>query len=90
MRVKIGETWYDGKDQPLMVELTDDDKKDINNMGKLKKYCQFPDTVFSTEYIMKWMETDSATEDDEIIIHKMEKPDDVIKLHKTLESIFGE
>jgi hypothetical protein len=33
---------------------------------------------------------DSIKEDESIIIQKMEKPDDVVKLHKTLEDIFGE
>lgn len=33
---------------------------------------------------------DSTMEYEAIIIHKMETPDDVVKLHKTLESIFGE
>ena len=33
---------------------------------------------------------DSIEDDESIIIQKMEKPDDVIKLHKTLEDIFGE
>lgn len=31
---------------------------------------------------------DSIAEDQEIIIYQMKKPDDVVKLHKTLESIF--
>jgi hypothetical protein len=33
--------------------------------------------------------TDSIEENESIIIHKMEKPDDIISLHKTLENIFG-
>ena len=89
MRVKIGETWYDGKDQPVMVELTDDDKKNIFNLGEMEKYCEFPDAGYSTEDITKWMEMDTTVEDESIIIHKMEKPDDAIKLHETLENIFG-
>ncbi len=32
---------------------------------------------------------DGIENDESVIIHKMEKPDDVIKLHKTLEDIFG-
>lgn len=32
---------------------------------------------------------DSTIEDEDIIIRKMEKPDDVAGLHKTLEDIFG-
>jgi hypothetical protein len=32
---------------------------------------------------------DIIEEDESIIIHKMEKPDDAIKLHKILEDIFG-
>ena len=89
MRVKIGETWYDGKDEPLMVEFSENDKKSITDNFQLKKFCQFPDIGYSKEYIEKWMEIDNITEEDLIIVHKMEKPDDVIKLHKTLEEIFG-
>jgi hypothetical protein len=33
---------------------------------------------------------DSTMEDEDIIFRRMKKPDDVAKLHKTLESIFGE
>jgi hypothetical protein len=89
MRVKIGEIWYDGNDQPLMVELTEDDKKNIADANKLKKFCQFPDTGYSKEDIIKWMEIDNMEEDISVIVHNMEKPDDVVKVHKTLENIFG-
>ena len=51
MRVKIGEIWYDGTDQPLMVEFSGNDKKSIADNFELKKFCQFPDIGYSKEYI---------------------------------------
>ena len=38
---------------------------------------------------MEQSKTDGIEENESVIIHKMEKPDDVISLHKTLENIFG-
>lgn len=40
------------------------------------------------EFVEKLAEAFYSLED-EIIIHKMRKPDDAIKLHETLEGIFG-
>ena len=43
MKVKVGDTWYDGKKQPVMVELTDKDKENICEMPETSsKYCQYP------------------------------------------------
>ena len=44
MRVKVGDKWYDGKEEPVMVELTDSDKENIANMAEdATKYCNYPD-----------------------------------------------
>ncbi len=32
----------------------------------------------------------STVEDEVIVVHVIRKPDDIIKVHKTLEDIFGE
>lgn len=50
MLVKIGETIYDPENQPIMLILTKEDKKNIKNMSKLNdKYLQYPDTMSDEE-----------------------------------------
>jgi len=45
MKVKVGDTVYDGEKEPVMVILTDQDKKNIANMlPECSKYCMYPDT----------------------------------------------
>ncbi len=41
------------------------------------------------EFVEKLAEAFYQLEEDEIIVQKMNEPDDAIKLHKTLENIFG-
>jgi len=56
MRVKIGNTWHDAEDEPVMVELNDNDKKNISNMHpKATKYAAFPDEM-SEDQIESWMD----------------------------------
>jgi len=43
MKVKVGDIIYDGKDQPVMVILSDKDKKNIGNMIDETKYCAYPE-----------------------------------------------
>lgn len=46
MKVKIGEKIYDAEDQPIMLILSETDKKNIGNMHlDATKYC-----VFSENY----------------------------------------
>ena len=55
MRIKVGDIWYDGREQPIMVELTDADKRNIRDMPKSNhRYCVYPDT-FSPKKIEEWM-----------------------------------
>jgi hypothetical protein len=50
MRVNINGVWYDAKQIPIQIELTDADKSNIQNMfPKCDNYVTFPDT-------MKWEE----------------------------------
>ena len=57
MQIKIGNRIYDGNDEPVMVILSNADKKNIANMlPRATKYCCHPDNI-SKEEITKWMET---------------------------------
>ena len=63
MKVKVGNEIYDGDIEPVMVILTDQDKKLICSMApEATKYCCYPSKensdepiVFSEEYIKEWM-----------------------------------
>lgn len=56
MRVKVGDQWFDGHTAPIMVELTEEDKKNIANMeDNAKRYCIYDNKVYSSEEIHKWM-----------------------------------
>jgi len=55
MRVKVGDTWYDAEDTPIMVELTQTDKSNISNMKTdAFKYCSYPDEQ-DPKVIEAWM-----------------------------------
>jgi len=42
MRIKVNDKWYDGDDEPVMVEFDDSDKENILKMKKHHtKYCQY-------------------------------------------------
>lgn len=59
MRVKIGNTWYSAKDQPLMIEINDVQRKQIATMDpEATRYCVYDDTWkenHSAEEIMQWI-----------------------------------
>lgn len=56
MKVKIGNTIYSPTEQPIMLILTDSDKKNIANMAKdATKYVGYPDSANEDE-VRKWME----------------------------------
>lgn len=43
MKVKIADKWYDSEDSAICVELSEQDKHNINNMHpECKKYASFP------------------------------------------------
>jgi len=55
MKVKVGDTVYDGNEQPVMVILSDEDKENLKNMPEDKsKYCSCPKDS-DPEEIEKWM-----------------------------------
>ena len=50
MQIKVGDKIYSENDQPIMVILTDADKKNIANMlPECTKYASFPDDTKLTE-----------------------------------------
>jgi hypothetical protein len=61
MIVKIGSKLYDGLTEPIMVILTEEDKKNIGNMHRdATKYCEYPDLMSSRE-ANQFMDVDSGT-----------------------------
>lgn len=55
MKVKIGNKVYSDKDEPIMLILTDGDKKNIANMNKeCTKYAAYPES-FELR-VDKWMD----------------------------------
>lgn len=54
------------------------------------KICGVGSDVMYVDQETELCNADGIIEDQEIIIHQMKEPDDAVKLHKTLESIFGE
>ena len=60
MKVKVGDKIYDSEFEPVMVILTEGDKKNITNMyPKANKYCVYPDgeewTKDDHKKIKDWM-----------------------------------
>lgn len=57
MRVKIGDEWFDSHDEPMMVVLSDKDKRNIANMiPEADRYAQFPNDRFSSFDMLEWMD----------------------------------
>lgn len=61
MRVKIGDEWFEPKpDLPIMIELSSQDKINIQNMiPEAKRYAVYDTDVFSEEEILDWMKEGS-------------------------------
>ena len=58
MKVKIGKTVYDSEKEPILLILTEKDKKNIGNMSpEASKYCIFPDCI-PIDKIKKFMKID--------------------------------
>lgn len=59
MRVKIGNEWYSDNDQPIMIELTEGDKKNISNMAEgATRYAVYPTNTFGgdSQLAFDWMD----------------------------------
>ena len=55
MKVKIRDKIYDASEEPIMLILTQEDRKNIENMAPdATKYCAFPDST-SLEFVNKFM-----------------------------------
>ena len=60
MRVKVGNNWYKVElEQPIMVELTKQDKENISNMlPTATKYATFEEgTMLTEQNKIDWMKT---------------------------------
>jgi len=56
MKVKIGDKIHDSSEEPIMVILTDQDKKNIKRMcPKCSHYCVYPQDKLTEEEAKKWM-----------------------------------
>ena len=57
MKVKIGNIVYDSEIQPILLLLSDEDKKNISSMPDGNtRYCSYPDSQeFTEEQIDTWM-----------------------------------
>lgn len=56
MRVKVGDTIYNAKDEPVMVILSEMDKQNIANMlPEATKYCGYPEGT-DRGFIAEWMD----------------------------------
>ncbi|WP_227369846.1 hypothetical protein [Halomonas sp. M20] len=56
MKVKIGNRSYDATEKPIAIILTDQDKKNIQNMhNNCTMYAIFPDDWGSKEEMQAWL-----------------------------------
>lgn len=57
MRIKVNDTWFTIQDGPLMIELTEQDKKNIQNMAPTCfKYCIWTKGFEGQEEeVLEWM-----------------------------------
>ena len=59
MKVKVGNKVYDGIKEPIMVILTQEDKKNIANMTG-RRYCLYPSTgEWTVKRVEEWMNPDA-------------------------------
>jgi hypothetical protein len=55
MKVKIGYRMFDSHEEPIMIVMSEDDKKNIKKMPIDKfTYCTYPDRIPDDE-ILTWM-----------------------------------
>jgi hypothetical protein len=59
MKVKIGDKIYDASEEPIMLILTQEDRKNIENMAPdATKYCAFPDNT-SLKFVKEFMKIEN-------------------------------
>ena len=72
MKVKIGSIIHDSNDEPIMVILSEEEKKLVRNIGDQVRFCSFPHKLDASA-VMKFMREDP-------IIHR-------VKVELTLNDI---
>lgn len=56
MKVKIGNKFYSAEDEPIMIILSEQDKKNISEMpDEYFKYCQYPEGKYDENVVLNWM-----------------------------------
>lgn len=60
MKVKIGNTWFDSNEQPICIQVSELEQKQIGNLDRTiaihGKYAIFPDEVeMSDGEMIEWM-----------------------------------
>jgi hypothetical protein len=60
MIVKVGDKYYNSNKEPIMIILSEQDKKNIASMigHKETKYCSYPDKGYMEKDIENFMETE--------------------------------
>lgn len=60
MKVKIGDQVFDSKDQPIMVVLSQADRRNIENMApEATMYASFPDGFGTPDQMLAWMDVEA-------------------------------
>lgn len=60
MRVKIGDTWHDSDEEPICIEVSETEQKQIADMDRSVarhgRYAKFPDAdAMTSEQMFDWM-----------------------------------
>ena len=60
MRVKIGDTWYNSDEQPICIQISETEQRQIAELDRSVatngKYAIFPDaTIMSKDEMLQWM-----------------------------------
>lgn len=59
MRVKIGNTWYNSDDQPICIQVSEGEQRQIaaldRSVASQGKYAKYDDKHITGEEILDWM-----------------------------------
>lgn len=62
MKVKIGNTWHDSRDEPVCIQIDQTEQEQIagldRSIAKQGKYASFPDNWGPPSAMLEWMETE--------------------------------
>ncbi len=63
MKIKIGNTIYDGNKEPIMLILNKQDKENISRMTpEATLFCEYPTDKYTPGQIEKWTEVEEVLE----------------------------